>query len=173
MSRHRTIWDGGPSTWRQRGGSRRACVRWRSWVLTERPRQQRHAAGVLGSDNGARGDSQGVGGGWDTDDCGRNGYKYHGATARCVSGQAGRDTLDSNCRGRREKRWEAAKHTAQVSTYSPCHQHSQLRQAPSRRASCSRWRLLARELAPRGGKLSHSQHDNHPEGVGMLQRHVG
>ena len=30
----------------------------------ERPRQQRHAAGVLGSDTGARGDGQGVGGGW-------------------------------------------------------------------------------------------------------------
>jgi hypothetical protein len=64
MSRHRTIWDGVQSTWRQREGSRRACVRWRSWVMTERPTQQRHAAGVLGSDTGARGDSQGVGGGW-------------------------------------------------------------------------------------------------------------
>jgi hypothetical protein len=37
MSRHRTIWDGGPSTWRQRGGRRRACVRWRGWVLTNGP----------------------------------------------------------------------------------------------------------------------------------------
>jgi hypothetical protein len=35
---HRTIWDGGPSTWRHRGGSRRACVRWRSWVLTSTTR---------------------------------------------------------------------------------------------------------------------------------------
>jgi hypothetical protein len=37
MSRHKTVWDGGPSTWRQRGGSRRACVHWRSWVLTNAP----------------------------------------------------------------------------------------------------------------------------------------
>jgi hypothetical protein len=26
MSRHRTTWNGGPSTWRQREGIRRACV---------------------------------------------------------------------------------------------------------------------------------------------------
>jgi hypothetical protein len=43
MSRHRTVWDGGPSTWRQKGGSRRACVRWRSWVLTNAP----HSKGTL------------------------------------------------------------------------------------------------------------------------------
>ena len=65
MSRHRTIWDGGPSTWRQRGGSRRACVRWRSWVLTNAP----HSKGTLPVYWAAMmwqsvETAQGVGGGW-------------------------------------------------------------------------------------------------------------